>query len=88
MGGFHGFHMEWCIKNDKIEALTMEYTWNGIECALSVPYGLHGFHTLFHIFHGLHGLHMEWCINYDKIELIPHLCCFNKKSCDLISYDM
>ena len=25
------FHMEWCIKYDKIETLTMEYTWNGME---------------------------------------------------------
>ena len=71
--------MEWCIKNNKIEILTMEYTWNGMECswnvhgmcmecAWSVPYGLH----------------MEWCTNYDKVELIPDLSCFNKKSCDLI----
>ena len=60
--------MEWCIKNDKIETLTMEYTWNGMECAWNV--------------HGV--FHMEWCINCDKIELIPHLSCFNKKSCDSI----
>ena len=90
--------MEWCIKNAKIETLTMECKWNGMECAWNVhgmcmecawsdPYGLHGFHTLFHSFHRLHGLHMEWCINYDKIELIPHLSCFNKKSCDLIYTD-
>ena len=78
------FHMEWCIKNDKIEILTMKYTWNGMECswnvhgmcmecAWSVPYGVHGFHTLFHSFHGLHGLHMEWCTNYYKVELIKTL---------------
>ena len=28
---FHGLHMEWCIKYDKIETLTMESTWNGME---------------------------------------------------------
>ena len=45
------------MKNDKIESLTMEYTWNGMECSWNV--------------HGV--FHMEWCINYDKVELIPHL---------------
>ena len=30
------FHMEWCIKNDKIEILTMKYTWNGMECSWNV----------------------------------------------------
>ena len=42
MGGFHDFHVEWCIKNDKIETLTMEYTWNGMECSWNV-------HGVFHM---------------------------------------
>ena len=49
----------------------MEWYGMFMECAWSVPYGLHG-------------LHIEWCINYDKVELISHLSYFNKKSCDLI----
>ena len=34
--------MEWCIKNDKIEILIMEYTWNGMECSWNV----HGMCTI------------------------------------------
>ena len=34
--------MEWCIKNYEIETLTMEYTWNGMECSWNV-------HGVFHM---------------------------------------
>ena len=36
---FHGVHMEWCIKYDKIQTLTMEYTWNGMEWSWN-PHGV------------------------------------------------
>ena len=68
------FHMEWCIKYDQIETLTMEYTWNGMEWSWN-PHGVFHMDSMDSIPYSMASMDsMDSMDSRWNGVLIPHFC--------------